>query len=237
MPRLESRWSGAEADPGLFEPRDDLVLEAEVGAGSVRPGGGPVPRPTSARSQAVADGADHRGHHATGWPSRGSAGSSRSPPAAASPGRLLDRLHGGRQPWWAPPQRLDARAAHVLGLLAAAELIAGFCNTLFSQTAAFAADEFGASEGAQGVAGSVVRLGIVFTVILLALADRVGRRRILVGTAIAAPLLAAVGALAPVAGRAHRHCRRSPGRSPSPSVSWSRSWPPRRCRRAAGPTR
>jgi MFS family permease len=111
-----------------------------------------------------------------------------------SPG---ERLHGGRQPWWAPPQRLDARAARVLGLLAAASLIAGYCNTLFSQTVAFAADEFGASERAQGVAGTVVRLGIVFTVILLALADRAGRRLVLVGAAVVAPILAASGALAP----------------------------------------
>jgi predicted MFS family arabinose efflux permease len=108
-----------------------------------------------------------------------------------------ERLHGGRQPWWAPPQRLDARAAHVLGLLAAAELIAGYCGTVFSQTVAFAADEFGASEGAQGVAGTVVRLGIVFSVVLLAFADRVGRRRVLTGAAVAAPIMAAFGALAP----------------------------------------
>ena len=85
----------------------------------------------------------------------------------------------------------------MLGLLAAAQLTTGFCNTLFTQTVAFAADEFGASDGAQGVAGSVVRVGIIFTVLLLALADRIGRRRILVGAAVAAPLLAAVGALAP----------------------------------------
>ena len=45
--------------------------------------------------------------------------------------------------------------------------------------------------------GSVVRVGIILTVLLLALADRIGRRRILVGAAVAAPLLAAVGALAP----------------------------------------
>ena len=106
------------------------------------------------------------------------------------------RPHGERQPWWAPPQRLDARAAHVLGLLAAGQVIAGFGSTLFSQTVAFAADEFGTSEGAQGVAGSIIRLGIVVSVVLLALADRIGRRRILVGCAIAAPIGAAA-ALAP----------------------------------------
>ncbi|HEY8093689.1 MAG TPA: MFS transporter [Acidimicrobiales bacterium] len=195
MPRLEARWSGAQAEPKLLEPRDDLILERPAGPGRFEQAEGPF----RSYERTVSEGADGAITEVTsyrlaipwfGW-------------AFARPTRrsLLrppdQRLHGGRQPWWAPPQRLDARAAHVLGLLAAAQLTVGFCNAVFSQTAAFAADEFGASEGAQGVAGSIVRLGIVFTVILLALADRVGRRRILVGTAIAAPLLAAIGAVAP----------------------------------------
>jgi MFS family permease len=129
------------------------------------------------------------------------------------------------------PQRLDARSAHILGLLAAAQLTTGFCNTLFSQTVAFAADEFGASEGAQGVAGSVVRVGIILTVLLLALADRIGRRRILVGTAVAAPLparrarwhlLVVLAGIQTIA----RPVAIAPG-------WWSRSWPRRRCHRGA----
>ena len=75
---------------------------------------------------------------------------------------------------------LDERAASVLGLLAAASLAVGFLNTLFTQTVNFAADEFGASAGAQGVAGTVVRLGIVFAIGLLVLSDRYGRRRMLI---------------------------------------------------------
>jgi MFS family permease len=195
MPRLEARWSGAEADADLFRPRRDLVLEAEDGPGRFVQAEGPF-RSYERTVQAEPDGSitETTTYRLAipwfGWvfalPTR------RSLRRAPS-----HRPHGGSQPWWAPPQRLDARSAHVLGLLAAAQLTTGFCNTLFSQTVAFAADEFGASEGAQGVAGSVVRVGIILTVLLLALADRVGRRRILVGTAVAAPLLAAVGAFAP----------------------------------------
>ena len=195
MPRLEARWSGAEADADLFRPRRDLVLEAEDGPGRFVQVEGPF-QSYERNVQAEADGSisELTTYELAipwfGWvfalPTR------RSLRRAPS-----HRPHGGSQPWWAPPQRLDPRSAHVLGLLAAAQLTTGFCNTLFSQTVAFAADEFGASEGAQGVAGSVVRVGIILTVLLLALADRIGRRRILVGTAVAAPLLAAVGALAP----------------------------------------
>jgi MFS family permease len=102
-----------------------------------------------------------------------------------------------QQPWWAPPDRLDARAAAVLGLLAAASLIYGYVNTLFTQTVSFAADEFGASDTAQGVAGAVVRCGIVFSIALVIVADRRGRRRMLVLAAFLAPVLCAAGALAP----------------------------------------
>ena len=195
MPRLEARWSGAEADASLLQPRSDLVLETEVSPGRFAQQEGPF----SSYERTVQTGDGGELVETTtyrlvipwfGWvfalPTR--RGLLR-PPA--------HRPHGGRQPWWAPPQRLDARASHVLGLLAAGQVIAGFCSTLFSQTVAFAADEFGASEGAQGVAGSIIRLGIVFSVVLLALTDRIGRRRILVGCAIAAPIGAAVGALAP----------------------------------------
>jgi predicted MFS family arabinose efflux permease len=197
--RLESRWprDGGGADVHL--PRDDIVLEemAEPGRFVQREG------TFSTYERRVYDEVDgerapivrevttyHLDIPWFGWlfavPTRHAL---QRPPA--------ERLHGGRQPWWAPPQRLDARAAHVLGLLAAAELIAGYCGTLFSQTVAFAADEFGASERAQGVAGTIVRLGIVFSVVLLAFADRVGRRRVLTGAAVAAPIMAAFGALAP----------------------------------------
>ena len=108
---------------------------------------------------------------------------------------------------------IDERAAMVLGLLAAASLAVGFLNTLFTQTVNFAADEFGVSAGAQGVAGTVVRLGIVFAIGLLLLSDHVGRRRMLVIAAFASPLLCALGAVAPVVRVADRH----PGARPAAS--------------------
>jgi MFS family permease len=194
VPRLESLWSGEEAVPSLFEARDDLVLEKAAAPGHFTQAEGSFTS-YERHVEALPQGAVREviSYQLTipwfGWlfavPTRRALG---RPPT--------ERLEG-RQPWWAPPQRLDPRAARVLGLLAAAELLTGYCGAVFSQTVAFAADDFGASEGAQGVAGTVVRLGIVFSVVLLALADRVGRRRVLVGAAVTAPVLAAAGALAP----------------------------------------
>ena len=53
----------------------------------------------------------------------------------------------GSTPWWAPPDRLDRRGADVLGLLCTISLVAGYLGTVFTQTATFAADEFGARPG------------------------------------------------------------------------------------------
>ena len=103
----------------------------------------------------------------------------------------------GAPPPWAPPDRLTARHAQVLGLLAAVSLTAAFVNTLFTQTVNFAADDFGISEGSQGIAGVIVRCGIVLALPFTILADRMGRRRMIVVLAWLAPTLAATGALAP----------------------------------------
>ena len=85
----------------------------------------------------------------------------------------------GRLPWWYPPQRPDARAATVLGLLATLSLVVGYHGTLLSRTMTFAADEFGAGSAAQGDALAAARIGGVLAVGLGALADRRGRRLIL----------------------------------------------------------
>jgi len=102
-----------------------------------------------------------------------------------------------KQPSWSPPDRLTARQVHVLGLLAAASLSSAFVNTLFTQTVAFASDDFGIGDWGRGVAGTVVRLGILIGLPAAFLADRIGRRRVVVTLAWAAPIIASLGALAP----------------------------------------
>jgi MFS family permease len=101
------------------------------------------------------------------------------------------------KPWWMPPQRLDARASAMLGTLAAIAVVFGYLNTLFTQTIAFAGEEFGAGNGAQGLAGSVVRLGGLIALGMLALADRRGRRTVLLGAVAGGCVFAATGALSP----------------------------------------
>ena len=122
--------------------------------------------------------------------------------ALARRGAALTHLDHDRDgvaptPWWAPPDRLDPRAITVLGLLAAASMSSAFINTLFTQTVNFAADDFGVGDTGIGIAGAIVRAGILLVLPLAVLADRIGRRRVVTGVAIAAPLITAAGALSP----------------------------------------
>ncbi|MEL0283048.1 MAG: MFS transporter [Ilumatobacter sp.] len=111
--------------------------------------------------------------------------------------RWIARRSPERRLWWAPPDALDERQILVLGLLAAASMTSAFVNTIFTQTVAFAADDFGVGNTGIGVAGSIVRGGILITIPLAVAADRIGRRRVIVAVAWAAPLVTALGALAP----------------------------------------
>lgn len=85
----------------------------------------------------------------------------------------------------------------MLGLLWLASLPAAFANTAFTQTAAFAAREFGVGAREQGLAAAVVRAGVVITIPFALLADRVGRRRVIVALSWLAPCIVGLGALTP----------------------------------------
>ncbi len=111
---------------------------------------------------------------------------------------LIDRRAADApKPFWAPPDRITARQAHLLGLLAAAAMSAAFANTLFTQTVKFAVDDFGISKTGQSVGGVIVRLGIVIAIPFAVLADRVGRRRVIVMLAWLTPICCALGAISP----------------------------------------
>ena len=100
-------------------------------------------------------------------------------------------------PWWAPPDRLDERACRILALLACVQVVDGYLGTVITQTIAFASDEFGRSDTAQGVTLAAVRLGVVVALAVVFLADRRGRRGLLITTAVAAVVMTAIGSLSP----------------------------------------
>jgi MFS family permease len=100
-------------------------------------------------------------------------------------------------PWWAPPSRLDRRAAVVLATLAALAVIVGYQGALVSLTMTYAAREFRVGKTGQGVALGVVRINVIFALGLLVLADRNGRRTLLLGAIAGSSIITALGALSP----------------------------------------
>lgn len=110
---------------------------------------------------------------------------------------LGDRRPQGTKPWWSPPETPDAQAATALGALSLLALVFGYVGSLLSQTITFAADEFAASKTDQGATLAAVRIGVLGALALTALADRKGRRRVLVACAAVACVVAALCGLAP----------------------------------------
>ena len=103
-----------------------------------------------------------------------------------------------RLPSWAlPSDTLTPRQRHIVLLMALASMSAAFTNTLFTQTVAYAADEFGVTTSGQGIGAAVVRWGIIICLPLVVLADRRGRRPMVLTVAWVAPIVCALGAIAP----------------------------------------
>jgi MFS family permease len=102
-----------------------------------------------------------------------------------------------RAPWWAPPDRLDARATTVLSLLCVLALFAGYMGTLLTQTNTFFREDFGVDEDAIGTTVAVVRIGALLAMVVVAAADRRGRRIVLITASLLGCVATAAGALAP----------------------------------------
>lgn len=102
-----------------------------------------------------------------------------------------------KAPWWSPPDRLDARAARTIARLCTLSMVTGYLGTVITQTITFAADQFDASKSAQGTTLASARAGVLLSLVLLTIADRKGRQRLLVVCTVGGILAASLGALAP----------------------------------------
>jgi MFS family permease len=112
--------------------------------------------------------------------------------------RALRRLPGPpRSPWWAPPSRVDVEVATSLAALCTLSVVVGYLGTVISQTLTFAADEFERGKTAQSATLAAVRIGVFLSVAVTALADRRGRKPLLVWGTVAACVATAAGAVAP----------------------------------------
>ena len=173
------------------QPRDDIVRERAVGAGRFTATSGPFARyeRTLARGEGgrLEETTDYRLAPMV-WP---------FPFAGLYRKALAERRPDGGKPWWSPPETPDARGATAIGSLCALALVFGYIGTLLSQTITFAADEFDSSKADQGAALAAVRVGVLGALALTALADRKGRRSVLLACAAVGIVVAALSGLAP----------------------------------------
>src|SRR5262249_47308497 len=117
-------------------------------------------------------------------------------PMRARLGRL-DPPSAGRNAWWLPPDRINERSASILATLSLLSVIIGYLGSLLTQTITYAAEEFGVSKGAQGIALGSVRADVILSLGIVAMADRRGRRPLLLIASVLGCALTALGAVAP----------------------------------------
>ena len=193
MPRLTRTTTAARAaEDGTWSPRRDVVVEeAEVAPGRFVAAVGPFEgyeRTVTEEGDTVTEVLRYK--LAPGFPGG-------MVPLAPLHRAALRRPSRGRVPWWGPTQVLDARAASTLGALATISVVVGYLGTILTQTVTFAAEEFDASKTAQSTTLAVVRVGVLATMLITALADRRGRRRLLLLCSSVGCGVCALGALAP----------------------------------------
>ncbi|MGH9282865.1 MAG: MFS transporter, partial [Acidimicrobiales bacterium] len=102
-----------------------------------------------------------------------------------------------RRPPLAPPANFDQTQATLLATVCAATAVATFGGSLLSQNVDYVGESFGASDQALGGTLAFSRTGIIIALVATALADRRGRRRLLLISFAGVCLANAVAALAP----------------------------------------
>jgi MFS family permease len=190
LPRVTRSLPVAEAErQGLWDEQTDVVVERALGSGRFVAAVGPYEgyeRTVTRDGDQVTEVLRYR--LATGY---------RRFPWAGLHRRALRRPRRPGHPWWAPPEIFDARAGATIASLCMIAVVVGYMGTLLTQTVTFAADELDASKTAQSATLAVVRAGVLATIVITAMADRRGRRRLLLLASSVACVACALGALAP----------------------------------------
>ena len=96
-----------------------------------------------------------------------------------------------------PPVPFTPEQAARLGALAAVALLANFSGALLSQNGDAATSAFGRSDQALGLALAIARVGVLVSLAAIALADRWGRRRLILVALVGACAANALTAAAP----------------------------------------
>lgn len=114
---------------------------------------------------------------------------------AAAEGRPAPAPPG--PPAWAAPTPIPPRQAEVIATLCFLMAVAGYGGGLLTQTVDFVATTYDATDAQLGIVTAVTRVGTLVALVGSALADRMGRRRIVLGSVALVCAATAASALAP----------------------------------------
>ncbi|HVE90751.1 MAG TPA: MFS transporter [Actinomycetota bacterium] len=119
--------------------------------------------------------------------------------AACVGARLEDRPEPSEpgRPKWAPPEAMSAHQARALATLGFVLAVTGYCGSLLTQAVDPIAHTFGADDAALGVATAATRVGTLLALAGGILADRIGRRRLVIAATVCACAASLASALAP----------------------------------------
>ena len=96
-----------------------------------------------------------------------------------------------------PPVAFTNEQASRLAAVALVALVANFCGTLLTQNNDAVADTFAKTDSDLGFALAIARIGVLVSLVVVALADRLGRRRLILLALAGACIANVVAALAP----------------------------------------
>ena len=110
-----------------------------------------------------------------------------------------------KRPWWSPPDSFTTDQIRIIATISFVLVFVEYGNSLLSQTVDYVANTFDATNAQLGVVTAVTRAGNLIVLVGGLLADRLGRRRLLIGALTlvlaasaltgAAPTLQVFGAL------------------------------------------
>lgn len=109
---------------------------------------------------------------------------------------LRDTDRTPRRRWWWPREVVAAETSTLIGHLGTVGMMAGYMGVLIGQSITFAADQFEADDAAQANTLAATRIGVLLSLLFLGRADRVGRRPLVLGFALASIGASALGSLA-----------------------------------------
>ena len=102
-----------------------------------------------------------------------------------------------KRAWWSPPEPLTTTQTEMIATLCLLLAINEYANSMLTQTLHFVATTYRASDAQLGVMTAVTRVGNLLVLGGGILADRLGRRRLLLGTIATVTVATALSAAAP----------------------------------------